>query len=145
MRSSWARSMSHGRLVFFFGAKKKTRQLEGKAGTNRWSGRSSTADNETCATFRKHSRRQEHDNVCSKISKMCGKKKGAGKRFPKPHGGISDGAREKSRASARSQKAGHVLEIATIWDSFFVRHSKSGRLDKEAFAKRNVKVFTARC
>ena len=94
--------MSHGRLVFFFLAKKKTRQLEGKAGTNRWSGRSSTADNETCATFRKHSRRQEHDNVCSKISKMCGKKKGAGKRFPKPHGGISDGAREKSRASARS-------------------------------------------
>ena len=44
-----------------------------------------------------------------------------------------------------AQKAGHVLEIATIWDSFFLRHSKSGRLDKEAFAKRNVKVFTARC
>ena len=94
---------SHGRLVFFFVAKKKTRQLAGKAGTNRWSG-SSTADNETCATFRKHSRRQEHDNVCSKISKMCGKKEGAGKRFPKPHGFISDGAREKSRASASSSE-----------------------------------------
>ena len=38
-----------------------------------------------------------------------------------------------------AQKAGQVLEIATIWDSFFLRHSKSGRLDKEAFAKRNVK------
>ena len=38
-----------------------------------------------------------------------------------------------------AQKAGQVLEIATIWNSFFLRHSKSGRLDKEAFAKRNVK------
>ena len=85
----------------FFVAKKKTRQLEGKAGTNRWSG-SSTADNVTCATFRRHSRRQEHDKVCSKISKMCGKKQGANKRFPKPHGFISDGAREKSRASGSS-------------------------------------------
>jgi len=94
---------SHGRLVFFFVAKKKTRQLAGKAGTNRWSG-SSTADNETCATFRKHSRRQEHDNVCGKISKMCGKKEGAGKRLPKPHGFISDGAREKSRACANSSE-----------------------------------------
>ena len=97
------KKQSHGRLVFFFVAKKKTRQLAGKAGTNRWSG-SSTADNETCATFRKHSRRQEHDNVCSKISKMCGKKEGAGKRFPKPHGFISDGAREKSRACANSSE-----------------------------------------
>ena len=90
-------------LVFFFVAKKKTRQPEGKAGTNRWPG-SSTADNETCATFRKHSRRQEHDNVCGKISKMCGKKEGAGKRLPKPHGFISDGAREKSRACANSSE-----------------------------------------
>ena len=57
---------SHGRLVFFFVAKKKTRQPEGKAGTNRWPG-SSTADNETCATFRRHSRRQEQDKVCNKI------------------------------------------------------------------------------
>ena len=32
-----------------------------------------------------------------------------------------------------------MLEIATIWDSFFLRHSKSDRLDKEPFAKRNVK------
>ena len=63
-----------------------------------------TADNETCATFRRHSRRQEHDKVCSKISKMCGKKQGAKKRFPKPHGFISDGAREKSRASASSSE-----------------------------------------
>ena len=38
-----------------------------------------------------------------------------------------------------AQKAGQVLEIATIWDSFFLRHSKSDRLDKEPFAKRNVK------
>ena len=53
-------------LVFFFVAKKKTRQPEGKAGTNRWPG-SSTADNETCATFRRHSRRQEQDKVYSKI------------------------------------------------------------------------------
>ena len=51
----------------------ENKELEGKAGTNRWSG-SSTADNETCATFRRHSRRQEHDNVCSKIGKMCGNK-----------------------------------------------------------------------
>ena len=42
---------SHGRLVFFFAAKKKARQLE------RWPG-CSAADNETCATFRRHSRRQ---------------------------------------------------------------------------------------
>ena len=49
-------------LVFFFVAKKKMRQPEGKAGTNRWPG-SSTADNETCATFRRHSRRQEQDKV----------------------------------------------------------------------------------
>jgi hypothetical protein len=63
---------SHGPLFsFFFLVKKKTRQPEGKAGTNRWPG-SSTADNETCATFRRHSRRQEQDKVCSKI---CNKKK----------------------------------------------------------------------
>ena len=92
---------SHGRLVFFFVAKKKARQLEGKAGTNRWPG-SSTADNETCATFRRHSRRQEQDKVCSKISKMCGNEQGAGKRFPKPHGFVGDGAREKSLSSASS-------------------------------------------
>ena len=47
---------------------------------------------------------QEHDNVCGKISKMCGKKEGAGKRLPKPHGFISDGAREKSRACANSSE-----------------------------------------
>lgn len=39
------------------------------------------------------------------------------------------------------RKAGQVLEIATIWNSFFLGHSKSGRLDKEAFAKRNIKVL----
>ena len=76
----------HGRLVFFFAAKKKARQLENKASTKgakcggnvweiRWPG-CSAADNETCATFRRHSRRQEHDKVCSKISKMCGNKHG---------------------------------------------------------------------
>ena len=105
----WMTKQSHGRLVFFFVAKKKTRQLAGKAGTNRWSG-SSTADNETCATFRKHSRRQEHDNVCGKISKMCGKKKGAGKRLPKPHGFISDGAREKSRACKQLRRPVRCLK-----------------------------------
>ena len=41
---------SHGRLVFFFVAKKKARQLEGKAGTNRWPG-SSTADNEPACSL----------------------------------------------------------------------------------------------
>ena len=52
----------------FFAPKKKARQLENKAGTKgakcggnvweiRWPG-CSAADNETCATFRRHSRRQ---------------------------------------------------------------------------------------
>ena len=63
-----------------------------------------------CATFRRHSRRQEHDNVCSKISKMCGKKEGAGKRFPKPHGFISDGAREVHCVCKQLRRPGKCLK-----------------------------------
>ena len=60
---------SHTAASFsFFAAKRKARQLENKAGTKgakcggnvweiRWPG-CSAADNETCATFRRHSRRQ---------------------------------------------------------------------------------------
>ena len=54
--------------IFYYAVKKKARQLENKAGTKgakcggnvweiRWPG-CSAADNETCATFRRHSRRQ---------------------------------------------------------------------------------------
>ena len=52
----------------------------------------------------------EEVELCGLCEEELDEEQEAGKRFPKPHGFISDGAREKSRACKQLRRPGRCLK-----------------------------------